>query len=72
MAKLHPVFNHTVCIRCGTCAKYCPMGSITMTYIFQGDEKPYPEQTGRACLSCGLCAMQCPAHAIEMAAGQRD
>ncbi|MFA5006555.1 MAG: 4Fe-4S binding protein [Candidatus Izemoplasmatales bacterium] len=43
------------CVRCGECAKRCPVRAMT-------DEPAI----GKGCVRCGLCAKVCPVGAIEM------
>ena len=51
--------DHTVCVGCGTCAKYCQFDAIT--YI--DGVKRVDEQ---ACMGCGVCVPKCPKGAIAL------
>ncbi len=46
------------CIKCGTCAKKCPVKAITL--------KPYPEIDKRKCIRCFCCMEVCPVHALSL------
>ena len=56
--SMKPVFHKEKCIKCGTCWKFCPNGSIK-----NGE---YPEWDYEYCKGCGICAEECPVNAIEM------
>lgn len=51
--KVKPKTN-TNCTKCGTCAKVCPMGSISF--------EDFSIVSG-VCVKCGACIKKCPAHA---------
>lgn len=51
------------CISCGTCARVCPDGIISMK---QKGEKLKPVTNYDYCKGCGLCAAECPVKAITM------
>ncbi|HOX28821.1 MAG TPA: 4Fe-4S binding protein [bacterium] len=53
------VQDESVCIKCGMCAKVCPMGAITVT------EDLTAVNTGK-CIGCGLCAHKCPTGAMVL------
>jgi formate hydrogenlyase subunit 6/NADH:ubiquinone oxidoreductase subunit I len=68
------VFDITLCISCGLCARDCPAKAIVMVDV---DGKKRPEFHSDRCIFCGLCAEVCPRHAIvnsiayELAAGDK-
>ncbi len=67
MAKAVPQFDYTRCVKCGKCARWCPMSYLTMTLADPEDPAhPYPEKTGDVCIGCGQCAKECDAKAITM------
>jgi uncharacterized protein (DUF362 family)/Pyruvate/2-oxoacid:ferredoxin oxidoreductase delta subunit len=53
---LIPEVNKDKCIRCGICAKLCPVQCITL--------KPYPIFDRKICIKCYCCHEHCPKGAI--------
>ena len=67
MPQLHQLYknfyvDHNKCVKCGICAKVCPMGNISYD--------PWPE-FGSNCLVCGACRQNCPHSAIRWV-GEKD
>ncbi|MFA6843356.1 MAG: DUF362 domain-containing protein, partial [Bacilli bacterium] len=55
----HPKINKDKCVKCGACAKICPVQAMTIT-------KPdYPKIETMKCIRCWCCAEVCPNNAIE-------
>lgn len=50
------------CVRCGTCARYCPAGIIA---IHREGAVPV-EIDWRYCKGCGICANECPQRCVRM------
>jgi ferredoxin len=50
--------NQEKCIRCGICAKVCPMGIISL-----GEQGP--QYSGGNCIACGHCVAVCPEAALD-------
>ena len=55
-------FDYTQCVGCGSCARLCPMGYLTME-----DKKPVIKER-RRCIQCGHCAATCPKQAVTLEA----
>jgi uncharacterized protein (DUF362 family) len=53
---LIPEVNKDKCIKCGICAKLCPVQCITL--------KPYPTFDRKICIKCYCCHEHCPQGAI--------
>jgi len=53
---LIPEVNTVKCIKCGICAKLCPVQCITL--------KPYPTFDRKICIKCYCCHEHCPQGAI--------
>jgi len=54
--QLIPEVNKDKCIKCGICAKLCPVQCITL--------KPYPTFDRKICIKCYCCHEHCPQGAI--------
>jgi len=54
-----PELTASKCIKCGTCAKNCPVGAISM--------KPYPSIDRQKCIMCYCCHETCPEGAYKLA-----
>ncbi len=54
-----PVLIKEKCVRCGMCARHCPVDAITMD--------PYPVIDKRACISCFCCHEFCKHNAMDVA-----
>ena len=54
----------THCIRCGRCARACPVGLVPQMMNFYAERKDYDRYVklhGLDCIGCGTCAFVCPA-----------
>src|SRR4030042_3035828 len=65
MSRAHALFkeqpiicNKKKCIKCGTCAKHCPVKAIKLN--------PYPTINKKKCIRCFCCMEVCPVHALNL------
>lgn len=58
--KRFAVVNQEECVACGTCAKVCPRGAIS---IYKGI---YAEVDVEKCVGCSMCVKACPASVLEI------
>lgn len=65
MSAYRLAFDADKCIKCGACAKRCPMGAITP------DEEGLP-LAGDTCVACGQCALACPKKARLLQAKDKE
>lgn len=57
-----PSVDAAGCVRCGTCARACPVDIVTIH-----KDGPVPvEMDWRYCKGCGICANECPKKCIRM------
>lgn len=52
--KAKPVTDPSRCVRCGVCARVCPMGAIDRDNVFE---------TPGTCIKCQACVRRCTMHA---------
>lgn len=57
-----PQVDFASCIKCGTCAMYCPANVIAV----RKDQSACIEIMWDYCKGCGICANECPKHCIQM------
>ncbi len=55
-----PVFDNSLCNKCGLCWLYCPEGCIKQ------DEEGFFKPDLTYCKGCGICAAECRKKAIKM------
>lgn len=51
------------CIRCGKCAKICPMNLLPLElnkYALKGQDDLFVKHNGMDCIECGSCSYVCP------------
>lgn len=57
-----PVVDFEACIKCGTCARYCPANIVDIIK----DQKECVVFDFDYCKGCGICANECPTKCINM------
>jgi len=58
------VFDHKLCIKCGTCSEVCPAGIIDKP---SAEVYPVIADVNKAnCIQCGHCETFCPKEAVEV------
>ncbi|MFA4016496.1 MAG: hypothetical protein RUDDFDWM_001606 [Candidatus Fervidibacterota bacterium] len=50
--------DESKCVKCGRCAKVCPVGAIAW------ERGSFPKINKDACIRCRACIVECPEHAI--------
>ena len=58
ITKEEIIVNENKCIKCGLCARKCPMKAISL--------KPFPEIDKKKCIRCFCCIEICPHHALHL------
>jgi len=58
MTKEKIVVDENKCVKCGICAKHCPMKAIILD--------PYPVINEKKCIRCFCCIEICPQHALSL------
>lgn len=57
-----PKVDFAACIKCGTCARFCPVDIITI----DKEAEACVRMDWEYCKGCGICANECPKKCIEM------
>ena len=60
--SVHPSVDESLCIRCGTCQRRCPVDCI----MINKDGDNLVRFDWRYCKGCGICAMECPVKCISL------
>lgn len=63
-----PVLDEKQCIRCGTCARFCPVGAITV----HKEGTCALEIDWRYCKGCGICVNECPKQCLRLEPERSD
>lgn len=66
-----PLFDMSVCIRCGRCVSICPGKALSFEPDNEAKSKKRIVADYRHCIRCYCCHEVCPADAIEIDAGER-
>lgn len=57
---VRPKVDENLCVRCGTCARYCPTACIDV------HKEGFPlDFDFNYCKGCGICRTECPKKAID-------
>jgi len=60
-----PVIDETLCTRCGTCVRHCPVTPKAVDWV-GGDESRPPVHDYNRCIRCFCCQEMCPEGAISV------
>lgn len=63
-----PAVDFEHCVKCGTCAMYCPANVIAI----HKDKAECIEIMWDYCKGCGICANECPKQCIQMVDEQEE
>ena len=67
MMYVQQVYDHGLCMQCGTCQVICPTVSVALTWdLHVGYRLRVDEQT---CTGCGRCHDACPGPGLDFSAG---
>lgn len=59
-----PALDLDSCVKCGICAKKCPIDAIKITDDGKGSK--IPDVNKEICIGCGVCASNCPKGSLTM------